>query len=179
VTNTPEQPHPSGPEDSFPAFMAAALPSLLRFGYVLTGDPHRGEELVQSALVTTYRRWRHLRHEEPHAYVRRAIVNAHTSLWRRHRRETPLPDGFDLPAAAADGAARYDDVDQVLRALRALPPRQRAVIVLRYYDDLSEAEIARTLGCSPGTVKSQASRALRTLRRELELTDHALEGTTT
>jgi RNA polymerase sigma-70 factor (sigma-E family) len=177
VTNTPEQPQASARDDSFPAFMAAALPSLLRFGYVLTGDPHRGEELVQSALVTTYRRWRHLRHEEPHAYVRRAIVNAHTSLWRRHRREAPLPEGFDLPARS-DGVTRYDDVDQVLRALRVLPPRQRAVIVLRYYDDLSEAEIARTLGCSPGTVKSQASRALRTLRRELENADHALEGTT-
>ena len=177
MTNTSEQPQASGRDDTFPAFMAAALPSLLRFGYVLTGDPHRGEELVQSALVTTYRRWRHLRHEEPHAYVRRAIVNAHTSLWRRHRREAPLPDGFD-PPARADGVTRYDDVDQVLRALRVLPPRQRAVIVLRYYDDLSEAEIARTLGCSPGTVKSQASRALRTLRRELENADHALEGTT-
>lgn len=156
--------------------MGAALPGLLRFGYVLTGDPHRGEELVQSALVTTYRRWKHLRHEEPHAYVRRAMINAHTSLWRRHRRETRLPDGFDLPAAGS-GPAHYDEVDLVLRALRVLPPRQRAVMVLRYYDDLSEAEIAHALGCSPGTVKSQASRALKTLRRELDRTAHALEGT--
>ncbi|MDX6206371.1 MAG: hypothetical protein QOF39_2428 [Frankiales bacterium] len=156
--------------------MGAALPGLLRFGYVLTGDPHRGEELVQSALVTTYRRWNHLRQEEPHAYVRRAMVNAHTSLWRRHRRESPLPEGFEQTAAGA-GPARYDDVDLVLRALRVLPPRQRAVIVLRYYDDLSEAEIAHALGCSPGTVKSQASRALRTLRQELDPSAHALEGT--
>ena len=156
--------------------MAAALPGLLRFGYVLTGDPHRGEELVQAALVTTYRRWRHLRHEEPHAYVRRAMINAHTSLWRRRRRETPLPDGFDL-AAAGGGPASYDDVDLVLRALRVLPPRQRAVMVLRYYDDLSEAEIAHALGCSPGTVKSQASRALKSLRRELDRSAHSLEGT--
>ncbi len=156
--------------------MAASLPSLLRFGYVLTGDPHRGEELAQAALVTTYRRWRHLRHDEPHAYVRRAMANAHTSLWRRHHRETPLPDGFDL-IGTGRGPAHYDDVDLVLRALRVLPQRQRAVIVLRYYDDLSEAEIAATLGCSPGTVKSQASRAMRTLRRELDHADHALEGT--
>jgi RNA polymerase sigma-70 factor (sigma-E family) len=164
------------PEDSFAEFMSAALPSLLRFGYVLTGDAHRGEELAQSALVTTYRRWRQLRHEEPHAYVRRAMVNAHTSLWRRHRRETALPDDLDLPAGGS-GPVGYDDVDQVLRALRVLPPRQRAVIVLRYYDDLTEAEIARALGCSPGTVKSQASRAMKTLRRELDRVDQALEGT--
>jgi RNA polymerase sigma-70 factor (sigma-E family) len=156
--------------------MEAALPSLLRFGYVLTGDLHRGEELVQSALVTTYRRWKHLRLEEPHAYVRRAMINAHTSLWRRHRRETPMPESFDLTARGA-GPEHYDEVDLVLRALRVLPPRQRAVMVLRYYDDLSEAEIARALGCSPGTVKSQASRALKTLRRELDRSAHALEGT--
>jgi RNA polymerase sigma-70 factor (sigma-E family) len=165
------------PDDDFAAFMGAALPALLRFGYVLTGDAHRGEELAQTALVTTYRRWRHLRHEEPHAYVRRAMVNAHTSLWRRHRRETPLPETFDLPSPHA-GPGAYDDVDQVLRALRVLPPRQRAVMVLRYYEDLSEAEIARTLGCSPGTVKSQASRAMKALRRELDRVAQSLEGST-
>ncbi len=164
------------PEDSFDAFMAAALPGLLRFGFVLTGDQHRGEELAQAALVTTYRRWKKLRHDEPHAYVRRAMVNAHTSVWRKHRREAPLPPGFD-PVARGASPGDYDDVDLVIRALRALPSRQRAVMVLRYYDDLSEADIARTLGCSPGTVKSPASRALKTLRRELDRADHALEGT--
>ena len=176
MTKTPETTEPAQSEDSFAAFMAAALPGLLRFGYVLTGDAHRGEDLAQTALVSTYRRWRKLRHDEPHAYVRRAMVNAHMSLWRRHRREAPLPADFDR---AADGTepAQYDNVDLVLRALRVLPARQRAVMVLRYYDDLSEADIARTLGCSPGTVKSQASRALKTLRRELDRADHALEGT--
>ncbi len=176
MTNPPETTALPQPDDTFPAFMAAALPGLLRFGYVLTGDLHRGEELAQAALVTTYRRWKKLRHDDPYAYVRRAMVNAHTSLWRRRRRETPMPAGFDA-AAAGTGPTRYDDVDQVLRALRVLPPRQRAVMVLRYYDDLSEAEIARTLDCSPGTVKSQASRALKALRRELDRVDHALEGT--
>jgi RNA polymerase sigma-70 factor (sigma-E family) len=176
VTTTPERADFSQPEDSFAAFMAAALPGLLRFGYVLTGDPHRGEELVQSALVTTYRRWKHLRRDEPYAYVRRAMVNAHTSLWRRRRRESPLPEGFDLAGTGA-GPAHYDNVDLVLRALRSLPPRQRAVMVLRYYDDLSETEIARSLGCSPGTVKSQSSRALKALRHELDRADHSLEGT--
>ena len=153
--------------------MAAALPGLLRFGYVLTGDPHRGEELAQAALVTTYRRWKKLRHDDPYAYVRRAMVNAHTSLWRR-RRARPRCRSASTPPLPAPGRPAYDDVDQVLRALRVLPPRQRAVMVLRYYDDLSEAEIARTLGCSPGTVKSQASRALKSLRRELDRVDHVL-----
>jgi RNA polymerase sigma-70 factor (sigma-E family) len=176
VTTTPEQAENPRPEDTFAGFMAAALPGLLRFGYVLTGDQHRGEDLVQGALVSTYRKWKHMRREDPYAYVRRAMVNAHTSLWRRHRRETPLPDDFDQPGPGR-GPAGYDDVDLVLRALRVLPPRQRALMVLRYYDDLNEAEIARALGCSPGTVKSQASRALRSLRRELDRSDHAFEGT--
>jgi DNA-directed RNA polymerase specialized sigma24 family protein len=105
------------------------------------------------------------------------MVNAHTSLWRRHRRETPLPEHFDLPSQHG-GPVGYDDVDQVLRALRVLPPRQRAVMVLRYYEDLSEAEIAQTLGCSPGTVKSQASRAMKALRRELDRVAQSLEGST-
>lgn len=172
----PDMAGPARTEESFDAFMAAALPGLLRFGYVLTGDQHRGEELAQAALVTTYRRWKKLRHDQPYAYVRRAMVNGHTSLWRRYRREAQLPADFDGVAGGA-GPARYDNVDLVLRALRVLPARQRAVMVLRYYDDLPEADIARTLGCSPGTVKSQASRALKTLRRELERADHALEGT--
>lgn len=157
--------------------MAAALPGLLRFGYVLTGDPYRGEDLAQAALVTTYRRWKHLNPDEPHAYVRRAMVNGHTSLWRRRRREAHLPDDLALPSTSGIPGS-YDDVDLVLRALRVLPPRQRAVIVLRYYDDLSEAEIARTLGCSAGTVKSQSSRAMRALREELDRVGHTLEGTT-
>jgi RNA polymerase sigma factor (sigma-70 family) len=88
------------------------------------------------------------------------MVNTHTSWWRRSRHEAPLPAGYDL-AAPQSGA--LEERDRTMTALRQLPPRQRAVIVLRYYEDLSEAEIARVLGCSPGTVKSQASRALRTL----------------
>ena len=144
----------------FEEFASAALPGLLRFGHVLTGDPQRAEELVQQALVSTWARWRRIEHEQPHAYVRRAMVNTHTSWWRRSRHEAPLPAGYDL-AAPQSGA--LEERDRTLTALRQLPPRQRAVIVLRYYEDLSEAEIARVLDCSPGTVKSQASRALRTL----------------
>lgn len=149
-------------DDGFTPFMQAALPGLLRFGHVLTGDPHAAEELVQEALVRTCARWRRIRHDEPQAYVRRAMVNAWTSRWRRHRRETPLPEGWD--AAGRPELAEWDERDRTLAALRLLPPRQRAVVVLRYYDDLSEAQIADVLGCSPGTVKSHASWALATLR---------------
>jgi RNA polymerase sigma-70 factor (sigma-E family) len=154
-------------DESFESFMAAALPALLRFGHVLTGDPHRAEELVQAALVKTYQRWARVDRATPQAYVRSAMVNTHTSWWRRGRREGSLPPGFDV-ASAASAVRDYDDRDLALRALQTLPSRQRAVLVLRYYEDLSEADIAATLGCSTGTVKSQASRALRTLRSRLD-----------
>ncbi len=150
----------------FEQFAAAALPGLLRFGHVLTGDPLRAEELVQQALVSTWQRWKRIEHDQPHAYVRRAMVHTHTSWWRRSRRESPLPVGFDV-ARGPDLASLSAERDRTFNALRLLPPRQRAVIVLRYYEDLSEADIAAVLGCSPGTVKSQASRALRTLRTHL------------
>ena len=158
-------------DETFEQFMAAALPGLLRFGHVLTGDRHRAEELVQSSLVKTYRRWGSLRHDQPTAYVRKAMVNTYTSWWRSARHEALLPAGFD--AADRDGS-RYEERDAALRALATLPPRQRAVLVLRYYLDMSEAEIADTLGCSTGTVKSSASRGLRALRERL--TDPAVEG---
>jgi len=156
----------SGVEDGFEEFVAAELAGLLRFGVVLTGDRHRADDIVQTALVKTMRRWRAIDHAHPVAYVRRAMVNAHLSGWRRTRRETGLPEGFDM-ASRIDHTASYDDQDQLARALAALPPRQRAVVVLRYYAGFSEAEIADTLGCAPGTVKSQASKALQRLRTEL------------
>ncbi len=157
----------------FEDFMSAALPGLLRFGFVLTGNPHRAEELVQEALVKTYRRWRRLRLDQPHAYVRRAMVTTYTSWWRRGRRETALPPGFDKTAESSDPTA-YAERDAAVRALLTLPPRQRAVLVLRYYEDYSEADIAEAMGCSTGTVKSQASRALRALRTLLGEPDEAL-----
>jgi RNA polymerase sigma-70 factor (sigma-E family) len=150
--------------EDFETFAATAMPALLRFGHVLTGDPLRAEELVQQALVSTWARWRRIQHDQPHAYVRRAMVHTHTSMWRRSRRESALPVGFDPPDREG---ADLGERDRTLAALRLLPPRQRAVIVLRYYEDLSEADIAAVLGCSTGTVKSQASRALRTLRSHL------------
>jgi RNA polymerase sigma-70 factor (sigma-E family) len=157
--------------EEFEEFVVAALPGLLRFGVVLTGDRQRADDLVQTALVKTMRRWRAIEHDQPVAYVRRAMVNAHVSSWRRSKRETALPDGFDV-AARTDDTASYDDQDQLARALAVLPARQRAVIVLRFYAGLSEAEIADALGCAPGTVKSQASKAMQRLRRELVPVDY-------
>ncbi len=109
----------------FEEFAAAALPGLLRFGHVLTGDPHRAEELVQQALVSTWVRWRKIEHDQPHAYVRRAMVHTHTSWWRRSRLESSLPAGFD--AVAAQGPD-LGERDRTLAALLVLPPRQRAVM---------------------------------------------------
>ena len=154
----------SGAVTDFEQFAAQALPGLLRFGHVLTGDPLRAEELVQQALVSTWARWKRIEHDQPLAYVRRAMVHTHTSWWRRSRREAPLPPDYDPASPARQG---FEERERTVAALRLLPPRQRAVIVLRYYEDLSEADIAQVLGCSPGTVKSQASRALRTLRTHL------------
>lgn len=148
----------------FEEFAAASLPGLLRFGHVLTGDPLRAEELVQQALVSTWVRWRRIEHDQPLAYVRRAMVHTHTSWWRRSRRESALPEHYDPVAREGPDLGERD---RTVAALRLLPPRQRAVVVLRYYEDLSEAEIARVLGCSPGTVKSQAAKALKTLRAHL------------
>lgn len=153
-------------DDDFHAFMAAAHPGLLRFGHVLTGSRPEAEELVQQALVKTYLRWHRLTAEQPVAYVRRVMVTTYTSWWRKRRREAALPEGFDVPAASNE-TRRYDERDAVLRHVMTLPARQRAVVVLRYYCDLSETEIAATLGCSVGTVKSQAARALRALRERV------------
>jgi RNA polymerase sigma-70 factor (sigma-E family) len=150
----------------FEDFVVGALPELLRFGVVLTGDRHRADDLVQTALVKTMRRWAAIDRGQPMAYVRRVMVTTQLTWWRRARRETGLPEGLDIADPARPEAA-YDDQQALAGALAALPPRQRAVIVLRYYAGYSEAEIAETLGCSAGTVKSQSAKARQTLRRIL------------
>jgi RNA polymerase sigma-70 factor (sigma-E family) len=151
-------------EADFAAYMRARQPALLRTAFLLTGDAHTAEDVVATALAKLYLSWDKVRDRESvDGYVRRIIANETTSLWRRpwRRREVAadvLPehgrsDSYDDGRAAA-----------VWRAVSSLPPRQRAVVVLRYYEELSEAEIAHVLGISPGTVKSQASRALAALR---------------
>lgn len=139
--------------------------SLLRSAWLLTGDWHTAHDLVQTSLLRTWPRWeRILLQDRPEPYVRRVMLNTYLS-WRarRWRGETPLAD---LPDAArdADHTAVADLRVTLLAALATLPPRQRATVVLRYFDDLTEADTAAALGCSIGTVKTQCSRAMHALR---------------
>jgi RNA polymerase sigma-70 factor (sigma-E family) len=142
------------------------LPGLLRYGHALTGNPHDAADLVQGVLEKIGARWPSVRRRtgDPVAYARRAMANAHVSRWRRTRRESLVADLPDTKVVYQPD--RFAD-EPLWQAVRALPPRQRAVMVLRYYEDLSEAEIASTLGISKGTVKSQANKAMTSLRTAL------------
>lgn len=144
--------------DSFDAFVRARLPDLMRFGRALTGDEHAAADLVQDALERTLMRWSKVTSDDPEGYVRRAMVNRSISVWRKLGRERVTDR---LPQ---DSYLDPERDEALLGALRRLPPRQRAVIALRYYDDLTEAQTAAVLGCSTGTVKSQASDAMAKLR---------------
>ncbi|MDP9861886.1 MULTISPECIES: SigE family RNA polymerase sigma factor [Streptosporangium] len=156
----------SGPEDDgFGAFVAARGTSLLRVAYLACGDERDAEDLLQTALERTYRKWDRVRHDSPEPYVRRVIVNTAISRARRRAilRILPTHTPPELPVGETDVDLRHVLMD----ALRALPPRQRAVVVLRYWEDLGETQTAEILGCSVGTVKSQASKALTKLRSAL------------
>jgi RNA polymerase sigma-70 factor (sigma-E family) len=157
---------PSAPGD-FEEFAISSLPALLRFAHQLSGDLAAAEDLVQSALLKTWQAWHRLeRLDDPAAYARRVIVNAHLTWWRRRgRREDRTSDPPDTAVRAGDDAVV--DRELVLTALNDLSPRQRAVIVLRYFEDLSEADTAALMSCSTGTVKSQTAKALARLRRTL------------
>ncbi len=159
--------------DSFGEFAAAALPALLRFGHVLTGDPRQAEDLVQEALARTLRRWRTVRRENAAAYVRKVMVNININRWQRWESRVQLGD---VPELIADDLTlrRSDDWDMLRRALCELPVRQRTVLVLRYFEDMTEVSIAELMGCRPGTVKSLAARGLAALRPLLDL--EALAG---
>ncbi|MER7361400.1 SigE family RNA polymerase sigma factor [Nonomuraea wenchangensis] len=155
----------SGPERDFSAFVAARATSLLRVAYLACGDETEAEDLLQTALERTYRSWDRVRYDSPEPYVRRVIVNAAISRARRRAILSIIPTH-----RPPERPARVTDVDLrhvLMEALRALPPRQRAVVVLRYWEDLSEAQTAEVLGCSVGTVKSQASKAMAKLRSAL------------
>ncbi len=145
----------------FDAFVLGHGRTLLRTAVLLTGSPHDGEDVLQTVLVRMHASWSRI--DDPPAYARTALVHAARSTWRwrsRHR-EVPLAEhDTAVPDRTEDAMAR----DQVLHALARLPARQRAVLVLRYYEGLSEAEIAEVLRCAPGTVKSHASRGLARLR---------------
>jgi RNA polymerase sigma-70 factor (sigma-E family) len=153
---------------SFDDFVRARHFSLLRFAHVLCGDEHLSADLVQDALERTGLRWRRLRDpDDPEGYVRRTIVTQYLNRRRRGRREQSVAE---VPDRAAMGDA--GGTDGVIRQLLAsLPRQQRAVLVLRFYEDLTEAAIAELLGCSLGTVKSNSSRALAKLRAALGAED--------
>ena len=151
------------PPPAYTDFVRARYGELFRFAYVLCGDEHRAADLVQDALERTALAWRRVHdQDDPERYVRRVLVNLNVSRFRRLRRERLVaepPERVHLDRPPAD--------DEMWSLLGTLPPRQRTVVVLRFYEDMSEAQIAAALGCSIGTVKSNSSRALAKLRAAL------------
>ncbi|MEU0484470.1 SigE family RNA polymerase sigma factor [Streptosporangium sp. NPDC006013] len=148
----------------YDAFVAAAWQRLLRTAYLLTRDWAVAEDLVQTALMKAWLAWPRLGNERE-AYVRKIIVNVHVSWWRRRWRQVEVTTGSPPDRTqAADDMGRADERELVWQALGRLPARQRAVVVLRFFEDMTEAQAAETLGCSVGTVKSQTSKALAKLR---------------
>jgi RNA polymerase sigma-70 factor (sigma-E family) len=169
-------PRRGGRRVEFEHFVDGCAGDLLRTAYLIVSDLAEAEDLVQETLLRVARRWPRVRGmDQPVAYARRILVNlAIDDAKRRSRRRGELdsPDGAPLDAHADEAATRVLDTldarSDLLGALALLPPRQRAVLVLRYFEDLSEAQIAQALGCSSGTVKSTASRGLSRLREVLD-----------
>jgi RNA polymerase sigma-70 factor (sigma-E family) len=153
----------------FRDFVQSRWQPLLRTAYLLTGDHGRAEELLQTALVRTHRHWHRIeRSDAPEVYVRKVLVNLHNTWWRRgRRREDPTDAVPESADHGRDAYTAYEQRDELWRAVLALPPRMRAALVLRYFEDLPEAEVARILDCSVGSVKSQTSRGLDRLRGAL------------
>lgn len=146
--------------DGFADFVRERSPALLRSAWLLTGDWHSAHDLVQTALEKSWPRWGR-RMDHPEAYVRRVLLTTYLS-WRRRHWTAEVPTA-ELPEIT-DPSDEIELRQALLGALAVLTPRQRAVIVLRYFDDLSEADAAEALGCSVGTVKAHASRGLAHLR---------------
>ncbi|GLY14915.1 SigE family RNA polymerase sigma factor [Kineosporia rhizophila] len=158
-------------EEAFRAFVRQEWRHLVHTAYLLTGDRNHAEDLAQTALEKIHRQWGTL--ENPGAYTRRVMVNTAIS-WRRRRSYGEIPHEPQDTASPGDDFDQIDQRHQLVKALRRLPPKMRAVLVLRYFEDLPDLEIAQTLGCSTGTVKSQASRGIQRLREQFEITDPGL-----
>ncbi|MER7754654.1 SigE family RNA polymerase sigma factor [Kitasatospora sp. NPDC097643] len=157
----------------FSAFVVGNGRQLLRLAELLTGDPHRASDIVQSALERAYLHWHRITGDDPTAYVRRIVVNQHRDWWRRLRnRELPIASAPDRPGRD-DLAERHAQQELLRQALGRLTRRERTVVVLRYYGDLGEAAIAAELGIAQGTVKSTLHRALSKLRTLPELADRS------
>lgn len=155
-------------EADFRDFVVGQWHTLARTAFLLTGDRGDAEDLVQSTLVRVHRHWARIeRTDVPYVYARRVLVNLHISAWRRRRGVAQVLAAVPPERGGPDVTLAVDRRDELLRACRTLPPRMRAVLVLRYFEDLSEADVARALGISVGSVKSQTSRALDRLRAVL------------
>jgi RNA polymerase sigma-70 factor (sigma-E family) len=150
-------------DEEFREFMRGRWPAMVRLAYGLTGDPGHAEDVAQDAFARAYAAWGRVRRAgDPEAYVRQIVINENRRRFRKHRVTEELPGVLPDAGTWQQGP---EERSALLTALRSLGPRQRAVIVLRYWMDMSEAETAAALNCSVGTVKSQASRALATLRK--------------
>jgi len=162
-------------DDGFDRFMAERWPHILRSAFLLTGDRHDAEDLAQATFERACAAWNKVRRaDNPEAYLQRVLVNCHRGRFRKRRvAEHPVavvPEGLRLVGDHAEARGRRD---ALLTALADLAPGQRAVIVLRYFEDLTEAQAADVLGCSVGNVKSQTAKALARLRRHGQITDFA------
>jgi RNA polymerase sigma-70 factor (sigma-E family) len=155
---------------TFEEYLQQRLQVLLRFATVVTCDPHLAEDVVQEVLARAHGRWERIRRaEHPEAYLKRMVVNEFLS-WRRRTRRTIAVTSEVLDAAAPaepDHARAHGERDELIRRIAALPPQQRAVVALRFFDGRTDAEIADILGCREVTVRSHASRALAALRVDL------------
>lgn len=153
----------NGWEDQFAEYFRVRAQPLRRLAYSLCGDWHTAEDLVSATFVRLYRHWPRVRDETVDAYTRRILVNAFLSDRRARRRESLMADPPERPVGAPDPAEGL----ALRRALAGLAPRQRAAVVLRYYEDLPVAEVAALLGITEGTVKSQTARAIQSIRGAL------------
>jgi RNA polymerase sigma-70 factor (sigma-E family) len=168
-------------DEEFQSFVIGRWPRLMRTAFLLTGEQHAAEDLVQATLEQVYVAWRRVgAADDPEAYVRRVMINAHARKHRRKLKEflAPKDDSgltHELPDSG-DRIAQADDRSALLKALSQLPARQREAVVLRYWEDLSESQAAEAMGCSVGTVKSNAAKGIAKLRAIPGLADMVTHG---